>query len=188
MIINTHHLKTPIQIIDTQLDIPQKYKQECIDEIYKIGNSVNDRTNLTALRSTYYVWDETKVLDPLLKQIRNIINQILGKDDLQEYNFEINNAWSAIYKKGHYANMHRHFPHHFSFVYYLKSNGKTPLIFNDINFILNVKDDMLVVFPSNLNHSVPPHKEDKDRICIAGNINLENKIKNNNKPSDEHYE
>ena len=170
MIINTHHLKTPIQIIDTQLDIPQKYKQECIDEIYKIGNSVNDRTNLTALRSTYYVWDETKVLDPLLKQIRNIINQILGKDDLQEYNFEINNAWSAIYKKGHYAKLHDHMNADISFVYYFKSTGSTPLIFNECNFKLNPTDDTLVIFPSYLKHSVPIHNDEEDRICLAGNL------------------
>ena len=169
MIINTHHLKTPIQIIDTQLDIPQKYKQECIDEIYKIGNSVNDRTNLTALRSTYYVWDETKVLDPLLKQIRNIINQILGKDDLQEYNFEINNAWSAIYKKEHYADKHYHNPCFMSFVYYLKSNETTPLLF-DNNFKLYPKDDTLIIFPSYLYHSVPNHEDEEDRICVAGNL------------------
>lgn len=171
--INKYHLQSPIEIIDIQLGIPQKYKQECIDEIYKIGNSVNDRTNLTALRSTYYVWDETKVLDPLLKQIRNTINQILSKDELQEYKFEINNAWSAIYKKGHYANSHKHYPHHFSFVYYLKTNGNTPLIFDDINFTLNVKDDLLVIFPSYLNHSVPPHNSEDDRICLAGNLNIE---------------
>lgn len=175
MIINRHHILAPTQIIDLQLGIPQDYKQECIDEIYKMGNSVNERSNVYGIRSTYKVWEETDVLNTLLDNIKNAIDG-LYKDKFKERHFPITSAWSVIYKKGHGANPHEHLPNAWAFVYYLKSNGDTPLVFNEINHSINPKDDMLVVFPSYLIHSVPPHEGDEDRICVAGNIGA---IKNN---------
>lgn len=179
MIVNKHHILAPTQIIDTQLGIPQGYKQKCISEIYKIGNSIestpNQKSNLHAIRSTYKVWEETEVLNQLLDNIVSTINNIY-KDEYKDMNFILENAWGAIYKKDSYANSHKHLPDAWAFVYYLKSNGDTPLIFNEINLHVNPKDDMLLVFPSYLIHSVPPHEGDEDRICIAGNIGA---IKNN---------
>ncbi len=175
MIINRHHIKAPTEIIDLQLGIPQDYKQECINEIYKIGNSVDQPSNVYGIRSTYKVWEETDVLNTLLDNIKNIIND-LYKDKFKERHFPITSAWSVIYKKGHGANPHEHLPNAWAFVYYLKSNGDTPLIFNEINLHVNPKDDMLVIFPSYLIHSVSPHEGDEDRICVAGNIGA---IKNN---------
>ena len=53
---------------------------------------------------------------------------------------------------------------------YFKSTGNTPLIFDECNFKLNPTDDTLVIFPSYLKHSVPPHNDKEDRICLAGNV------------------
>ena len=175
MIVNRHHLQSPVEIIEAQLNIPQDYKQQCIDEIYKIDNSINERSNVYGIRSTYKVWEETEVLNQLLDNIKNTIDG-LYKDEFKERHFPITSAWSVIYKKGHGANPHEHLPNAWAFVYYLKSNGDTPLVFNEINHSINPKDDMLVVFPSYLIHSVPPHEGDEDRICVAGNIGI---IKNN---------
>tara|TARA_R110001592_G_scaffold45063_1_gene144396 strand:- start:135 stop:686 length:552 start_codon:yes stop_codon:yes gene_type:complete len=169
MVINRHHSLSPIQIIDLKLGIPQNYKQECINEIYKIGNSVDGPTNLTSLRSTYQVWKETKVLNILIGNILTVLHEITPPHD-ERYYYDLVNAWSAIYKKGHYAKLHCHIPAHISFVYYFKSTGNTPLIFDECNFKLNPTDDTLVIFPSYLKHSVPPHNDKEDRICLAGNV------------------
>ena len=165
---NTHNTTTPTQIIDLKLGIPQNYKQECINEIYKIGNSVSNPTNLTALRSTYQVWKETKVLNILIDNILTVLHNITPTHD-ERYYYNLANAWSAIYKKGHDAKPHCHIPAHISFVYYFKSTGNTPLVFDECNFKLNPTDDTLVIFPSYLKHSVPPHNDEEDRICLAGN-------------------
>lgn len=163
MIINKNYIQSTSEIINLELGISEEYKIKCIDEIYKIGNSINSYTNLTAIRSTYYVWEETKILDLLFRQITNIINKLIGTD------CEIINAWSATYKKGHYAGKHYHNPCFMSFVYYLKSNETTPLVF-DNNFKIYPKDDTLIIFPSYLYHSVPIHEDEEDRICVAGNL------------------
>jgi len=163
MIITKNYIQSFSEIINLQLGISENYKQECINEIYKIGNSVDGYTNLKAIRSTYYIWEETKILDLLFKQIINVI------DELIKVNCEIINAWSAIYKKEHYADKHYHNPCFMSFVYYLKSNETTPLLF-DNNFKLYPKDDTLIIFPSYLYHSVPNHEDEEDRICVAGNL------------------
>jgi len=176
LIINKHHILAPTQIIDTQLGIPRGYKQECINEIYKIGNSIestpDQKSNLYAIRSTYKIYEETEVLNQLFDNIVSTINDVY-KDEYKDRIFLLANAWSAIYKKDSYANSHNHIPYNWAFIYYLQSNGDTPLIFNEINLRINPKDDMLIIFPSYLVHSVPPHEGDKDRICVAGNINLE---------------
>ena len=169
MIINRHHIKTPTEIIDLQLGIPQDYKQECINEIYKIGNSIDQPSNVYATRSTFHIWEETKVLDLLFDQITNVVFT-LYKDKYKQRNFRLESAWSAIYKKGNGANPHEHLPNAIAFVYYLQSNGDTPLVFNEADFKIEPKDDTLIIFPSYLIHSVPPHEGDKDRICVAGNF------------------
>lgn len=178
MIINRHHISSPSQIIDLKLGIPLDYKQECINEIYKIGNSIDEPSNVYGIRSTYEVWKETEVLNLLLGNIESIINN-LYKDKFQRRYFSITEAWSIIYKKGHNTNPHEHLPFTWAFVYYLQSNGDTPLIFNDCNFSLNPTDDSLIIFPAYLVHSVPPHEGGKDRICVAGNVDTKKIIKHN---------
>jgi hypothetical protein len=171
MISNVHHIKSPITIIQTKLSIPPKYKKQCIEEVYRLGDSMNQKTNVKAIRSSFSIWNETKTFSLLLnKIIETIYINFPIKDDRWEYTFI--DTWSIIYKKGHYAVPHDHMPNHISYVYYLQSSGNTPLIFDECNFKINPVDDMLVIFPSYLIHSVPEHQYEEDRICIAGNLDL----------------
>ena len=97
MIINKHHLKSPVEIIDIKLGIPQKYKQKCIDEIYKIGDSQNQSTNVKAIMSSWFLWEESKIFNPLLTKITDII--LVNSKDKEH--LALYEAWSAIYKKNH---------------------------------------------------------------------------------------
>lgn len=169
MIVDRHHLKSPVEIITTQAGIPQEYKQQCINEIYKIGDKQNNQTNVKALMSSWEIWNETKVLNPLIDKITTITDKLVyvGED----FKNELKHCWSAIYKNGHYTVPHTHTPSHFSFIYYLKAdNESSPLIFDEVDFSLYPQDDMLVIFPSYLTHSVPTQNIGEDRICLAGNI------------------
>ena len=172
MVINKHHVRSPIEIVTTTLGIPEDYKQQCIQEAYKIGNSIsnsNNYTNVNAIRSTYKLWEETNIYNLLLEKIERSIDIIFPILD-NRFKYNLKECWSIIYKEGHYANTHKHLPFHTSFVYYLKSNNNSsPLIFDKCDFQLQPHDDLLVVFPSYLVHSVPRHKGE-DRICIAGNL------------------
>jgi hypothetical protein len=162
-------VKASTNISTLSLNIPQSYKQQCIEEAYRLGDSMNQSSNVKAIMSSWYVWDETQIFNLLLDNISNYIFSTL-KHNLSSTTLNLQNAWSAIYKKGHFTNSHCHLPSFISFVYYLKSNGNTPIIFDECGFSLHPKDDTLVFFPSYLTHSVPVHEETEDRVVIAGNI------------------
>ena len=172
MEVNRYHLKSPIEIITTQLGIPQDYKQQCIDEIYKIGDQQNQQTNVKAIMSSWYIWEETNILEPLLHKVTSSINKLIPTSpDIKQ---SLINCWSAIYKKGHHTIPHHHVPYDISFVYYLKSNSKSSLLaFDKCNFEIQPYDDLLIIFPSYVTHSVKTQLDEEDRICIAGNISLD---------------
>lgn len=161
------------------LGAPPNYIQECIKEVYRIGNSQNERTSVEASRSSWEIWKESSIFKVLLNKILNITYKEFVDD--KRSIISIKSAWSAIYKKGNYAKLHDHEPCWMSFVYYLKNSGNTPLIFeakkitepNPIK--LEPKKDLLVLFPSYIRHEVPVHESEEDRICIAGNIELKMK-------------
>ena len=168
MIINKHHIKSPTEIVTTTLGIPEAYKQQCIQEAYKIGDSIDREksvTNVKAFRSGYKIWEETNVYNLLFDRITYALNRVAV------VKWEFWDAWTAIYQEGHYTIPHAHDPSYLSFVYYLKANNtSSPLVFDGCDFNLSPYDDLLVIFPSYLTHSVPKHTGE-DRICVAGNIN-----------------
>lgn len=167
MIVEKHYIKTSSEIVRTQLGIPKGYKQKCIDEIYNIGDSQNQTTNVKALMSSWWVWQESEVFNLLLTKIQSKVEKIIPlKDD--RFQYKLIDAWCSIYKKGHYTIPHHHKPSEIAFVYYFKSSGNTPLLFED--FDISPMDDDLILFPSHLLHSVPEHTDKQDRICIAGNF------------------
>jgi hypothetical protein len=170
MIFEKHHIQSSTEIVTTELIFSQSYKQQCIEEAYRLGDSMNQSSNVKALRSTWYLWDETQIFNLLLEKIIKTINISFPNDD----RLKLRDVWSVIYKKEHYSIPHAHHPSYLSFVYYLKSNGNTPLVFDKCNFQIHPTDNTLVIFPSYLVHSVPTHKENQDRICIAGNLDLIN--------------
>ena len=164
---NIYHIKNPTEILTTFLGIPKEYKQKLINEAYRLGDSMYQKTNVKAIMSSYAIWEQTNFFNTLLDVIKS--SPLIFNPD-PRYKLIIDSAWSAIYKKGHYTKSHSHSPSYISFVYYLKSTGETPLVFSNCDFELKPIDDMLVVFPGYVKHEVPIHKEDEDRICVAGNF------------------
>lgn len=169
MNVNRYPIKAPTEVVTTTLGIPKDYKQQCIQEAYKIGDKQGQKTNVKAIMSSYWIWEETDVFNPLLDKI---IEKIYGayKDLDVRFKYILKEGWCAIYKNSHYTVPHTHDPAFLSFVYYLKSNtDSSPLVFNKSDFKVQPYDDLLVIFPSYLYHMVPEHNGG-DRICIAGNL------------------
>jgi hypothetical protein len=173
MIQHNHYVQHPTKIINTILDIPKKYKQRCIEEAYKIGDKQNNRTNVKAIMSSYFIWNETQVFNLLIDNILKKINLALPASSFSpNFTYSLEASWFAIYKSDHYTVPHHHLPADISFIYYLKANdSSSPLVFDQANFVIKPHDNLLVIFPSYLTHEVPIHKGE-DRICLAGNLNL----------------
>jgi len=168
MKVHKHYKQSPVEIIQTKLGIPQDYKQKCIKEIYRLGDSQDQQTNVKAIMTTYRIWEESKVFNPLLDRINDVFDTLELTND-KHLDIMLGNVWGAIYKKDHYTVKHNHSPSLYSFVYYLKTTNNTPLVFDDCNFSINPTDDDIIIFPGHLNHGVPKHDNNEDRVCIAGN-------------------
>ena len=160
----------PVEITQTKLGISNDYKQQLIKEIYRLGDSQSQKTNVKAIMTNYKIWEQSNVFDLLINRVIECHKTMGYLDSNSGMELKLINCWGAIYKKGHYTKQHIHIPAIWSWVYYLKSNGKTPLVFSKSNFSLDLYDDDLVIFPSYVPHEVPKHDGEEDRICLAGNF------------------
>ena len=123
----------------------------------------------------------------------NIIDQYGFDSDRTKLFF--GNSWININKKGDTNNVHLHHGSFLSGIYYVKATSNSGCIkfFRDFNqaFIIkstaeiinptyisanvatySAKTGRLILFPSNLLHSVAASEDDEDRISIAFNIGI----------------
>ena len=181
MDIHRYNLLANTEISCCTLEFDNTYIQECINEIYKLGDSMNHHTNLKASMSSYRVWEETSKFNSIFD---NIMDTILSVYPLnKQWKYELFEAWSTIYKKGNMAVNHNHYPRQLSWIYYLQSTpNSSPLVFPDCNnFQVYPTNSLLVIFPAYLNHYVPEQESDEDRICLVGNLTWKsNDIKETN--------
>ena len=87
----------------------------------------------------------------------------------------LNDTWGLIYNKGQSAKVHNHWPSLWSYTYCVFACEKcSPLVFPNAQEPLSVipKTSQMIVFPSWLQHEVPTHTCEHDRIMISGNLNF----------------
>ena len=85
----------------------------------------------------------------------------------------LNDTWGLIYNKGQSAKMHNHWPSLWSYTYCVFACEKcSPLVFPNAQESLSVtpKTSQMIVFPAWLQHEVPMHTCEHDRIMISGNL------------------
>lgn len=171
-------IKLPVEITHLQLGVPQDYRQQMIKELYRIGDKMNQTTNVKASMTSYEIWNDSPKFDLILDNILKITDEHLISDP--RYKNVMTSAWGAIYKEGHYTLPHEHDPAVYSWVYYLKvDEHSSPLVFDNNELILNVKDDLLVLFPGNVTHMVPKQTGGGDRLVLAGNTSWKTKNSDN---------
>jgi len=138
----------------------------------------------------------SSVKNQITKHIEEYKNKTLQvADDIEIY---ITNSWLMKHDKGHYAHEHSHANSVISGVYYIEvpkmsgniifhkasnniSNVMSPVIalrykkynvYNSEEYAVKTKNNLLVLFPSNLRHSVPVSFSETPRYCIAFNTFL----------------
>jgi hypothetical protein len=110
-----------------------------------------------------------------------LVNYIKDKFK-KKYNIKINlfDMWGNISSKYHYNTIHHHgkIPNIWSGIYYLQiyDNSGCLNIYSECNMdhkkSFYFKKGDLIIFPSSLSHSVEANLEDKDRISIAFNFQI----------------
>ena len=109
---------------------------------------------------------------PIFNSLADIVIDIAKEASPNEVELELYDIWGAVYNRGDFTMNHDHWPHPWSFIYYVKSNGATPTIFPDCSYSLNPKTGDIVLFPGIIRHGVPIHESDEERIIVSGNINI----------------
>jgi len=93
-------------------------------------------------------------------------------------NFFVSQLWGIVSRPNGFATPHNHWPGIFTFVYYLElPENNPPLKFTDSELEIQPLEGELIFFPSWLKHEVPVNNSDGDRICVAGNVYYNEKIK-----------
>ena len=97
----------------------------------------------------------------------------------------LSDTWGLIYTKGQSAKVHNHWPSLWSYTYCIFAcENCSPLMFPNANEPLSVtpKTSQIIVFPSWLQHEVPKHSCDHDRIMLSGNLNNGLELNNDKRP------
>ena len=99
-------------------------------------------------------------------------------------------CWGSIYGKGDYSELHAHVPALYSWVYYVKVDENAAPLHFPRKLIGPVKDESFgwkdntpdsglyyrpksgtgIIFPGWLQHQVPPHDNDAERVIVVGNV------------------
>ena len=88
----------------------------------------------------------------------------------------LNDTWGLVYTIGQSAKVLNHWPSLWSYTYCVSAcENCSPLVFPNAQKPLSVtpKTSQMIVFPSWLQHEVPMHKCEHDRIMISGNLNMD---------------
>ena len=136
------------------------------------GDLQDRSTNVKANMSGWYMQKEN---DSYAWVCNKAINLAL-RNSPHKTDYEVADCWGATYTYNDYTKKHDHWPHVWSFVYYVECCEKcSPLLFHDGHegtHYIYPKTGKMVLFPSILVHSVPKHTCSHDRIMVAGNIDL----------------
>ena len=169
-----NHKLFPTNIFTTEIDIDTQSLIERIYELQKENPTPNVKSNYGGWQSDLHI-DKDSTFDPLTKTIKDILSNLFGRD------IQLSQMWANINKYRDFNIIHSHTRYYdFSGVFYLKApensgdicfrdprpaavySGMVP----DLETFTPTKN-MLVIFPSFLEHFVYPNETDEDRISIS---------------------
>ena len=136
--------------------------------IKQAGDNQNRKTNVKAYMTDWFMQRKYHIFN----SVGDIAIKFAEEASPSKVQLELYDIWGAVYKRGDFTKNHDHWPHTWSFSYYVKSDGTTPIIFPDSSYSLYPKTNDIVLFPSILRHGVPIHESDEERIIVSGNIDI----------------
>ena len=124
----------------------------------------SDNSNVKAWHSHFDTHKKEPKFNILIDRIMDASRDFIKiKCNLYPLNF-----WVMEYGKGNYAVKHNHWPATLSGIYYIDvEENSSPIIFEN-DFVIKPKNGMLLLFPSIVDHEVPPSKGKR----IVASINL----------------
>ena len=153
---------------DPSSNVLEFLNNELTTIIKKVGDTQSQKTNVKADMTDWFMQRKYQIFN----SVGDIAIKFAQKASPSEVQLELYDIWGAVYKRGDFTKEHDHWPHPWSFSYYVKSDGTTPIIFPDSPYSLYPETNDIVLFPGILRHSVPIHESDEERIIVSGNIDI----------------
>jgi hypothetical protein len=133
-----------------------------------VGDTQNRKTNVKAYMTDWFMQRKYQIFN----SVGDIAIKFAQEASPCEVQLKLYDIWGAVYKRNDFTKTHDHWPHPWSFSYYVKSDGTTPIMFPDSPCYLYPKTNDMILFPGILRHGVPIHESDEERIIVSGNINI----------------
>ena len=148
--------------LDNHQELNNKLKKIISD--FRKEYPESDNSNVKAWHSHFDTHEKEPKFNILIDKIFKKSQEFLEIN----LNLHLLNFWVMEYEKGNHAVKHNHWPATLSGVYYIDvEENSSPIIFEN-NFVIKPKNGMLLLFPSIVNHEVPPSKG--KRIVASFNL------------------
>ena len=157
-------------IIQERVAFEAGLNEELVDIIRGLGDTQRHRTYVKANMTAWFIHKQ----HAQFQTVGDKAISIARKNSPSDIGLQLFDCWGVIYQKDDWTKVHDHWPHPWSFVYYIQcGENDSPLAFPDgyqgEHLVRPVSGDM-VLFPGWLRHKVNPQLADNERIVVAGNL------------------
>jgi uncharacterized protein (TIGR02466 family) len=177
-------------VFETKLDYTKKDLDKLVKEFKKFNiKDTGEQSNITKATNSKYVLNNVKfksLKKDLLKQFYRFKDNVLKYENTD---FDITTSWLALSNSENEGVSHNHRNSFYSGVYYLKvpekSGGISFIDYNSQNFYItptvensynstewafDVKEDLLLFFPSETYHTILKNHSKDERISLSFNL------------------
>tara|TARA_B100001250_G_C19814540_1_gene797564 strand:- start:5184 stop:5783 length:600 start_codon:yes stop_codon:yes gene_type:complete len=159
------HVNFPV--IKEKVSFGEEFDEQLIFIIRGRGDTQRHKTNVKADMTDWFMQKQHKQF----QEVGDKAIEIAIKNSPYDMEMELFDCWGVIYQKDDWTKAHDHWPHPWSFVYYIRCGEKdAPLQFPDADLSVYPSSGEIVLFPGWVRHAVPPQDHDSERIIVAGNI------------------
>tara|TARA_X000000368_G_C22966882_1_gene683571 strand:- start:95 stop:652 length:558 start_codon:yes stop_codon:yes gene_type:complete len=144
--------------------------RELLDTIsdYRNKNPESIKTNVNANWRSGWELHKKPEFENFTEWIYNQVNFVFSYHMGRQYEYSIIDMWAIQYASGDFAQIHDHYPFHFSGVYYVDvEDGCSPIVFEN-SLEVKPENGLFILFPSFLSHEVPTTS--KKRTVLSFNI------------------
>ena len=158
-------------IIQERVAFKDGLNEELVAIIRSHGDTQRHKTNVKANMSSWFMQKQ----HAQFQIVGDKAISIAKKNSPHDIGMELFDCWGVIYQKDDWTKVHDHWPHLWSFVYYIQcGENDSPLEFPDVrrhgeHLVQPLSGDM-VLFPGWLRHKVSPQLADNERIIVSGNL------------------
>jgi len=154
-------------IIKVKASFNKEFDEELIFIIQGQGDTQRHKTNVKADMTDWFMQKQ----HPQFQMVGDRAIEIARKNSPHDLEMELYDCWGAIYKKNDWTKVHDHWPHVWSFVYYIQcGSNDSPIQFPDADLSIYPISGEIVIFPGWVRHKVPLQGDDSERIIVSGNI------------------